>query len=238
MSDQPESNQNQLTKQKKLPPVLPESVPVIMPNLPARYAINSLQQFKAISDSTRTRILGIIQNQPATAKQIADRLGATPGAIGHHLSVLEEAGLVQIMARRLVRGIVANYFTRTARIFEYNFPREVSGEAIPLDFITKLRAEFTEALPNLAQDEGKGAMSLMGFPHARLSQAKVEAYARRLQAFVDDLLAEPPDPDGDVYGFFYSVFKAPAYMQGKAAKSPPVEMEETNHSREIHDSGA
>src|SRR5215467_1805078 len=101
-----------------------------MPELPTRFVINTMQQFKAISDPVRSRILGIIQNQPATAKQIADRLGASPGAIGHHLHVLEEAGLAKVVARRLVRGIVANYYTRTGRIFKYRLPREI-GDHIP-----------------------------------------------------------------------------------------------------------
>src|SRR5262245_57605000 len=92
-------------------PILPDDVPVTMPALPTRRVIKTEQQFKAISDSLRSRILGIIQNQPATAKQIADRLGATPGTIGHHLRVLEEAGLAQVVARRMTRGIVGNYYT-------------------------------------------------------------------------------------------------------------------------------
>src|SRR5436853_3272120 len=109
-------------------PVLPGNVPVTMPELPSRIPINTVQQFKAISDPIRSRILGIIQNQPATAKQIADRLGASPGAIGHHLHVLEAAGLAQIVARRITRGIVANYYTRTARIFVFQLPPELAGK--------------------------------------------------------------------------------------------------------------
>src|SRR6266487_7206668 len=124
-------------------PILPEDVPVTMPDLPARLVINTIQQFKAISDPIRSRILGIIQNQPATAKQIADRLGATPGAIGHHLHILEAAGLAQIVARRITRGIVANYYTRTARIFTYDPPSDVIGESsIALDIFTAAREEF------------------------------------------------------------------------------------------------
>src|SRR5689334_21858534 len=98
-------------------PVLPGDVPVVMPDLPLRRVISTEQELKAIGDRTRSRILGIIQNQPATAKQIADRLGATPGAIGYHLHILEAAGLAQIVARRITRGIVANYYTRTALFF-------------------------------------------------------------------------------------------------------------------------
>src|SRR3982074_3725414 len=86
--------------------VLPENVPLSMPELPLTRVINTLQQFKAINDPIRSRILGVIQNQPATAKQIADRLGATPGAIGHHLHVLEAAGLAPVVAPPLNPGIV------------------------------------------------------------------------------------------------------------------------------------
>src|SRR5205085_2818107 len=63
---------------------LPEGVPVPMPELPLKLVISTIQQFKAVSDPIRMRILGIIQNRPATAKQIADQLRATPGTIGHH----------------------------------------------------------------------------------------------------------------------------------------------------------
>src|SRR6202011_5901751 len=115
----------------------PDDVPVTMPELPQSVSITSLQQFKAISDRTRSRILGIIQNQPATAKQIADRLEATPGAIGHHLHVLEAAGLAKAVARRLTRGIVANYYTRTARIFDFSLSREIAGDSFGLDIFTQ-----------------------------------------------------------------------------------------------------
>src|SRR6059058_4135738 len=133
--------------------VLPEDVPVTVPELPPRLVINTMQQFKAISDPIRSRILGIIQNQPATAKQIADRLGATPGAIGHHLRVLEAAGLAQVVARRLIRGIVANYYTRTARIFTFDLPREVTGDlSASLDIVMRAHDELAEALANVEED--------------------------------------------------------------------------------------
>src|SRR4249919_2178402 len=127
-------------------PVLSGNVPVTMPELPVHIVINTAQQFKAISDPIRSRILGIIQNQPATSKQIADILGASPGAIGHHLHVLEAAGLAQVVARRMIRGIVANYYTRTARIFMYDLPSEVTGDtSINLDIIAKAYEELAEA---------------------------------------------------------------------------------------------
>ena len=197
-------------------PVLPDDVPVTMPELPVSLFINTAQQFKAISDPMRSRILGIIQNQPATAKQIADRLGASPGAIGHHLHVLEAAGLARVVARRLVRGIVASYYTRTARIFKYDLPREVTGgTSINLEIMSRALNELAEAEEYAGEDTCQ-----TGFPHIRLSPERASYYAERLRALVDDILQETPDPNGKVYGIFVSMFMAPAYMQGPRVSTP------------------
>ena len=205
-------------------PVLPEDVPVMMPELPIRFTITTAQQFKAISDPIRSRILGIIQNQPATAKQIAHILNASPGAIGHHLHVLEAAGLAQVVARRLIRGIVANYYARTARIFNYDLPREVTGNtSINLQIIAKAYEELAEAEANMKEDVNQCA----GFPHIRLSSERAKYYSERLQTLVDDILSEAPDLNGKVYSILVSMFMAPNYIQGPAVFLP-LELESTD----------
>src|SRR5713226_8035896 len=198
-------------------PVLPEDVPVTMPELPARLMITTFEQFRAVSEPVRSRILGIIQNQPATASQIADRLGATPGAIGHHLHVLEEAGLAQIVARSLLRGIVANYYTRTARIFKFDLPREVTGDlSVSVDIVMRAHDELAEALANVEEDTYQTG----GLPHIRLSPERARYYSERIDALVEDILHEKPDPDGKVYGILAYMYTAPEYMQGPSTFVP------------------
>ncbi len=200
-------------------PVLPERVPVTMPELPAHRVISSAEQFKAIADPTRTRILGIIQNQPATAKQIADCLKIAPGAAGHHLQVLEAAGLAQVVARRLVHGIVAKYYARTARIFKYDLPPEVTGGVAPsIKIMTTAANELSETMA-----EGGPARGLhMSFPHARMAPERAKVYEERLSAIVEDLIAEPHDPDGHVYGMCVTLFHSPDYMQGTIQSAAPA----------------
>src|SRR5579871_1729456 len=212
-------------------PLLPDDVPVTMPNLPARRVINTLEQFKAISDPTRSRILNIIQNQPATAKQIAERLGATPGAIGHHLRVLEEAGLAQVMARRLVRGIVASYYTRTAKIFNFDLPKELSGgESAVTEIIGKAYDEVAESLEAYEDDP----FLRDGFPHVRVLPERAQHFWQKLDDLIEELLQEPTDPNGDVYGIFVGMFKSPPYMQGEGYVS---EQRTTEELREPVESG-
>lgn len=191
-------------------PVLPGDVPVLMPDLPLRRVVNTAQQLKAISDPLRLRVLNIIRHQPATAKQLARQLGVSPGAMGHHLRVLQEAGLAQVVARRIQRGIVASYYTRTARIFAFELPPELAG-AVPvsLDILTQARDELAETLA----DKHADVFSAVGFPHVRLSRERAEVYAERVNALIDEFLGEPPDPEGEVFGLCLALFTSPPYMQ-------------------------
>lgn len=187
--------------------------PVGMPDLPTRLIVNTPQQFKALGDPLRSRILRIIQNQPATAKQIADRLNIAPGTIGHHLQVLEAAGLAQIVARRVVHGIVAKYYTRTARIFVLDFPEEVKEHnSVSLEIMDLAHEEMREA--QTMQDSSTFCRA--GFPHARLSPERVQYYEQRINQLIDEFLQEPQtsiDQNSQIYGLFLSLFVSPTYMQ-------------------------
>jgi DNA-binding transcriptional ArsR family regulator len=192
-------------------PVLPDNTPVTMPDLPARLSITTMEQMKAIADSTRDRILGIIQQQPATAKQIADTLQMAPGTINHHLQVLETAGLAKVVARRLIRGIVAKYYTRTARIFVFDLKVEIAGhESIGLHMLTRARDDFAESL---AAGEDYISTARTASPRARLSQERIRAFDERLRALIDEFVQEPYDPNGEVYTLFTAFFKSPPYLQ-------------------------
>ena len=192
------------------PDVLPEGVPVLMPELPLSLDVDTPRQMKALADPIRHRILGVIQSRPATAKQIADRLKMSPGTVGHHLLVLEAAGLARVVARRLVRGIVAKYYTRTARIFTYHFPADVTGTVPSLvQFLSDARDELAEALA----DAGADLPVKTAFPHARLTSEREAYYKQRLMELVEEFIAEPAHGDGVMYSLSVAFFQSPSYMQ-------------------------
>lgn len=208
--------------------LLPEDVPVTMPTLPAKLRIHTAQQFKALGDPTRERILSIIKHEPLTSKQLGERLHIPPGTVGHHLQVLEAAGLAQVVARRLVRGIVAKYYTRTARLFLFDFPPEISPKfESSLKFLTDAREELAETL---LADEEQNHLSLtsvddepyctLGFPHARLSEERARDFGRRLGELLDEFATADPDPDGQIYALSMAYFVAPPYMQSQPSTRP------------------
>ena len=51
--------------------------------------------FQALASTTRRRILAYLSKSPLTAGEIADRFEISKPAISKHLSVLENAGLVE-----------------------------------------------------------------------------------------------------------------------------------------------
>jgi DNA-binding transcriptional ArsR family regulator len=190
---------------------------VTLPDLPATLRVTTEQQFKAVSDPLRGRIIQVLRTQPATAKQLADLLGATTGAIGHHLQALEESGLVQVVARRLVHGIVAKYYARTARVFIFDLPRETIGAgSMDAVMLTQARDELIEALPTL----GTRALCDTFFPHKRLAPERMAVYHQRINQLVEDFLRELPDPNGVAYSLIISVFRSPAYLQSPIEPKP------------------
>ena len=212
------------------PAALPEDTPVTMPDLPLSLDVDTPRQMKALADPIRHRILGIIQSRPATAKQIADRLKMPPGTIGHHLQVLESAGLAQVVARRLVRGIVAKYYTRTARIFTYNFPDVVTGKIPALvRFLTDARDELAETLVDGVPD----VLVKTAFPHTRLTAERHAYFERRLMELVEEFIAEPPTDEGTVFSLSVALFQAPPYLQdGPVTEQTHADTESDESSKE------
>jgi DNA-binding transcriptional ArsR family regulator len=51
--------------------------------------------FKALNDTTRREILGLLKQSDLTAGEIANRFMISKPSISHHLDLLKQAGLVQ-----------------------------------------------------------------------------------------------------------------------------------------------
>jgi predicted transcriptional regulator len=54
--------------------------------------------FKALADSSRLKIVGLLAQQPYTVEQLAAMLKLKPATISHHLAKLSEVGLVSARA--------------------------------------------------------------------------------------------------------------------------------------------
>src|ERR687885_178786 len=103
-------------------------------DLADRIALTEPFQVKAISHPLRTTILGLLHERAATVSELAVALERPKSTVAHHVKVLNEAGLVQVVRTRRVRAIEERFYGRTARMFYVAVERSVDGEDIPRDF--------------------------------------------------------------------------------------------------------
>ena len=95
--------------------------------------LTKAEQVKAIADPTRTKILQVLDDRPASAKQLAGLLEMTHGKVGHHLKVLERHGLVEVVETRPVRAVTEKLYGLTYERLLIRLAN--SGETDPLVFL-------------------------------------------------------------------------------------------------------
>ena len=73
---------------------------------------------RLLADFTRTEILRLLSKYPMTETQLSQQLGITKAAIGYHLHLLMDAGLIHIdKVEPEEHGILQKYYTPTADLF-------------------------------------------------------------------------------------------------------------------------
>src|SRR5215470_10791769 len=99
-----------------------------------RFALTTPGQVKAISHPLRTTILGLLHERAATVAELAGTVERPKSTVAHHVKVLGEAGLVQVVRTRRVRAIDERFYGRTARMFYVAVEQSAEGEQLPRDF--------------------------------------------------------------------------------------------------------
>ncbi len=153
-------------------------------------------QLKAIAHLVRTRLLTALEASPASAKQLAVSLDLTHGNVGHHLKVLERAGLIEVIEERKVRAL-------TERIFAPTYDRlriEVGeGGLDKLHFLFEQAGR--EAAPQAEQPfADQGRLYAVQMPEEQAAE-----FAARLIELGDEFAAA--GVDGPTFGFAGAVYR-------------------------------
>jgi len=151
-------------------------------------------QARTFAEPTRNDIMTLLVERPATTKQIAEALGKPKGSVGHHLKVLEKAGLISVVRTRKVRAITEKYYGRVART--YVFPRlEEDGDHPPF------MIEALEEMREPREDED----AFFTIRHARIPAARIQQFAAEIIQIAEDFAAAEPGGD-TVYGLIAGVY--------------------------------
>jgi len=139
--------------------------------------VHTAEQFAAIGNATRQKILGLLLQRAATTSQLATALAQAKGTIGHHLKVLEAAALIHVVRTRQVRAMTEKYYGRVARTLNFQPPVEAAAEHVVI--LQQAINEFTTSPP-------ADCLPVFAIRHARIPAAQARAFADRLVALVDE----------------------------------------------------
>ncbi|SEF12268.1 winged helix-turn-helix domain-containing protein [Jiangella alba] len=160
-------------------------------------------QYRALFDETRMKIVNLLLERAATTTELAAALGKPKGTVGHHLKVLEYAGLVHVVRTKLVRAIEARYYGRTARVFLYHDWDRASFEGIGLE----PKGLLAEAMAEVAQipEAHKDLPMTTNARYARIPVERAEEWRERLYELLDEFARQPRG--GEVtYGLLVGIF--------------------------------
>ncbi|MCW2974956.1 MAG: transcriptional regulator, TrmB [Actinomycetia bacterium] len=162
--------------------------------------VRAPEQLKALGDDLRSKIVILLRDGAHSTTELAAKLGLPKGTVGHHVKVLERAGLIHVVRTRQVRAMTEKLYGRTARLFLFE-GTDADAEDVWNVAAASLRRASEEMLPI-----GDDAQTTFGLVRARLSEADARRLVRRVQKLVDDFRAADGD-EGEEYGFAAAFYR-------------------------------
>jgi DNA-binding transcriptional ArsR family regulator len=159
------------------------------------------EQLRALGDDLRSKIVILLRDRAFSTTELAAKLGLAKGTVGHHVKVLEKAGLIQVVRTRQVRAMTEKVYGRTARLFLFK-STDADGEDVRNVAAASLRRAAEEMLP--LDDDGRTTFAAV---RANLTDADARRLSRRLEKLIDDFRAADT-PDGhNAYGMVAAIYR-------------------------------
>jgi DNA-binding transcriptional ArsR family regulator len=159
-------------------------VPTVIEELPrADYDADDVlvvaepEQLRALADDVRMKIVVRLRERAASTTELAKQFELPKGTVGHHLKVLERAGLIRVVRTRKVRALTEKYYGRVARLFVLKSADSPDGSSVAA---TSLRQAADEIAP--VDDQAL----YLSFLHIRLDDADARRFERRLKKLASD----------------------------------------------------
>lgn len=160
------------------------------------YLIRDLEQLKLLADPLRLRLVRAFAEAPRTTKQVAESLGEKPTRLYHHVAQLEEAGLLELVGTRPVRGTTEKYYRSVGRAFAASpaLFRGPEGAGPVREMIDRILSETRAELEALRLDEVEEddpLGPLVGRARLSIPVSRVRELRERLHAWLTECRDEP-----------------------------------------------
>lgn len=149
--------------------------------------LTTVEQLQAMAHPIRLHVLRLLAGEPRTNKQLAARIGISPGRLHFHVRELERAGLIVLVEERPRGGVIEKYYQAAAENFTLGHQLGIPA-AVDTTFVgatlEAARQEYTRAVNHVQQ---KSMVTAVQQGEARLSEAQVARIKTHLEAISDEL---------------------------------------------------
>ncbi len=161
--------------------------------------VSTPAQLRAMAGPLRSTILDLLLERAATVSELASAVGRPKSTVAHHVKVLVDAGMLQVVRTRRVRAIDERFYGRTARLFRVgavNRPADTRS-AIGVNPLSQAAAE---AVPAHDADELRATLR-----HARIPAERAREFWAHVLALAQEF-AKLPRAGDTVYGFAVGLY--------------------------------
>jgi DNA-binding transcriptional ArsR family regulator len=165
--------------------------------LPKKFTIRDYETLKVVADPLRAQIMELLIFEPATVRQVAERLGLAPSKLYYHFGLLEKIGLIEVVETRMVANMVEKQYGATAAGIEVDpallvFSTPEGKENIQTLLSTTLdttREDILRSLQarqfNLEQgDAPRPRRLILNRLGSRLPEARADEFGQRVEALL------------------------------------------------------
>lgn len=159
-----------------------------------RLVVTTPAQLRAMADPLRATILDLLLERAATVAELAAAVQRPKSTVAHHVNVLVEAGMLQVVRTRRVRAIDERYYGRTARTFYVGVVNRPGDDEATVH-ANALSVAAAESVPAHEADQLRTILR-----HARISAQRAAEFWERVDALTREF-AQLPRSGDTVYGF-------------------------------------
>jgi DNA-binding transcriptional ArsR family regulator len=172
--------------------------------------LERLDQAEALLRPGRIEILRQLA-EPATCTEVGSRLGQAPQKVYYHVKRMEQAGLVDQVARRQVRGITegiyqasgASYWLAPSLVGAIG--RRRAEDEMSLGFLLSLSEQLQSDLARLARQTGeRPSLGMSG--EVRLQPERREEFLAEVRSAIENLLTRYGGAGGAPYRIAFACY--------------------------------
>ncbi|MFZ8908855.1 MAG: winged helix-turn-helix domain-containing protein [Nitrosopumilaceae archaeon] len=111
-----------------------------------RIVTTSIEHARAIEDPARAKIMEILYKNSLSAEQISNELKKTGykkalTTVRHHLEILKDSGLVQIVKIEESRGAITKFYSTATKLLGYQAPEDFDSKYSKIIDSTSVKIE-------------------------------------------------------------------------------------------------